>query len=103
MIKVVRGKKRYILRHPERLFLLVILAVLVLSIPIGLSARQPEPIQYSQYIVKNGDTLWDIAMSLDTDDIRETLYEIVSYNNLSTCELHIGQKLMLPVYNDSND
>lgn len=103
MIKVVRGKKRYILRHPERLFLLVILAVLVLSIPTGLSARQPEPIQYSQYIVKNGDTLWDIAMSLDTDDIRETLYEIVSYNKLSTCEIHIGQKLMLPVYNDSND
>ena len=48
-------------------------------------------------IVKNGDTLWNIAKKLNYDkDIRETIYEIKELNKLSNSNIHPGTKLFIP-------
>ncbi|MFM1536268.1 LysM peptidoglycan-binding domain-containing protein [Helcococcus ovis] len=48
-------------------------------------------------IVKNGDTLWNIAENLNYDkDIRETVYEIKAINQLSSSNIKPGFKLYIP-------
>ncbi len=50
------------------------------------------------YIVKTGDTLWDIARKYGV-----TVDELVSYNNLTTTVLQVGQKLMIPNGNNGGN
>ncbi len=48
-------------------------------------------VNFNNYTVKNGDTLWDIA-----NDYNTTVSELKSLNNLSTNVLQIGQVLKVP-------
>lgn len=49
--------------------------------------------------VRPGDTLWDYAARLTPkgEDVRTTVDEIMSLNNLSSGDLQAGQKISLPV------
>ncbi len=47
-----------------------------------------------QYTVQTGDTLWSISRELGT-----TVEKLVQLNNLSSYNLYIGQKLIVPGYN----
>ena len=57
----------------------------VLSIPVGTYNI------YDYYVVKSGDTLYSIARKYNT-----TVTDIVKLNDLSTNNLTIGQKLLIP-------
>ncbi|MBR1654085.1 MAG: LysM peptidoglycan-binding domain-containing protein [Clostridia bacterium] len=59
---------------------------------------------YKTIYVTQGDTLWTIATHekeknsyYEDDDIRDIIYDIKSINNLSVCDLKVGQKLKIPV------
>lgn len=48
-----------------------------------------------EYIVQNGDTLWQIAKSVDDTDPREKIEEIKKDNNLNDVNLIVGQVLKI--------
>lgn len=61
----------------------------VLKVPT--KQAPPEPGKYIEYIVAPGDSLYSIANKFNT-----TVNDLISYNNLSTTSLSIGQKLFIP-------
>ncbi len=50
--------------------------------------------------VMEGDSLWHIAKEYGkkNQDIRESVYEISSLNNIKGATIYVGQKLTVPVY-----
>lgn len=56
------------------------------------SAVEEETTEYTNYTVKSGDTLYSIAKQYDL-----TMQELISFNNLSSTLLSIGQILRIPV------
>lgn len=50
---------------------------------------------YEYITVSNGDTLWGFAQRLD-GNIHENIYEIQKINELTSCNIYIGQKLKIP-------
>lgn len=56
------------------------------------STTPSESDEYVTYTVQRGDSLYSIANEFDV-----TVNDIVSYNNLSTTSLSIGQKLLIPI------
>ncbi|WP_207391331.1 LysM peptidoglycan-binding domain-containing protein [Streptomonospora litoralis] len=51
----------------------------------------------STVVVRDGDTLWEIAQRVRPgDDPRSTVHEIVRVNSLSESELEPGQELVMP-------
>lgn len=61
----------------------------ILNVPSGLSL-------VNTYIVSKGDTLYSVAKKFDT-----TIDEIKELNNLNNNMLSIGQKLLIPIYEDT--
>ena len=64
----------------------------VLKIP----KTQPEPVpptpgEYTEYIVKSGDSLYSIAKKYNT-----TVNELMKFNNLTSNVLSIGQRIKIP-------
>ena len=62
-----------------------------------------EEIKYSEVYVSSGDTLWSIAKSEQENnnyykgkDIREIIFDIKKINNLSSSELVVNQKILIP-------
>lgn len=53
-------------------------------------------IESEVYIVKEGDTLWNIAIDRWNGDIREGVYWIREQNGLESPIIHPGQKLIVP-------
>lgn len=53
---------------------------------------------YTEFVVKEGDTLWDIAKSCGNphEDIRETIYRICSINDIKAEDLRPGQVILVP-------
>lgn len=59
--------------------------------------------QYREIYVCSGDTLWDIAKQEQQNndyykgkDIREVIFHIKKVNNLSSSDLNINQKILIP-------
>lgn len=61
----------------------------ILNVPSGLSL-------VNTYIVTKGDTLYSVAKKFDT-----TIDEIKKLNNLDHNMLSVGQKLLIPIYEDT--
>lgn len=61
----------------------------ILNVPSGLSL-------VNTYIVTKGDTLYSVAKKFDT-----TIDEIKKLNNLDNNMLSVGQKLLIPIYEDT--
>ncbi len=77
------------------LFFTLTTAVLGFSNASGLETQE-----YRTVVVKNGDTLWNIASeNCDNSDkdIRKTIYEIETINKLDSHYLQAGQELVVPV------
>lgn len=73
----------------------------VLCLVVGLAMyfrREPETIVWDEYTVSEGDTLCDISKSItpDTEDYRETQYQITEKNNLESPMIYPGQKILIP-------
>ena len=59
-----------------------------------------EPTEWTEYIVCDGDTLYDISQSITSDnqDYRETEYYISKKNNIENAMIYSGQTILIPVY-----
>lgn len=66
-----------------------------LIIPEQNIAEQPG--NFEIYIVKSGDTLYSVARTYGV-----SVDDLLSYNNLSSTNLSIGQQLLIPVEKESN-
>lgn len=56
---------------------------------------------YQQIVVQPGDTLWTIASRVSQGaDHSVVLDQIVTYNDLDTSDLQIGQALYVPVHHN---
>lgn len=69
--------------------LLLSMATLILlwQIPVSAQEEQPGPV----YIVQEGDTLWTIAVKFRVD-----LLELQQINNLSSDQISVGDRLVIP-------
>lgn len=62
------------------------------------SAGQTHPAPVRTYRVHAGDTLWSIAGSLQPNgDRREVVYDLMSFNHLSSPVIVPGETLRLPL------
>ena len=68
-----------------------ILAFLLIISATPVSAQTATPAPGPVYIVQSGDTLWDIASRFDV-----SVADIESINNMSSTNLSIGDKLVIP-------
>ena len=94
-----RSNRGLLYRRMRAIALLVIIMVIA---GIGISEAY-EPTKTIQLSVGNGDTLWQIASEVNSEyyqdkkDPRELVYEISSYNNLSSAMIYPGQELTIPL------
>lgn len=78
---------------------LIILFILIILASILTNVKANEIVNYENYTIQSGDTLFTIANKLDlNEDLRETVYEIRKDNNISDCgNLKIGQVIKIKV------
>ena len=79
-----------------------ILTILVLLF-IHSTSLSYEDIEYNEIYVSSGDTLWSIAKYEQENnsyykgkDVREIIFDIKKVNNLSSSDLVVNQKLLVP-------
>ena len=55
---------------------------------------------YAEIVVQSGDTLWDLAQEFGPadKDVREVVYDICRYNEISADSIYPGQTIMIPQY-----
>ena len=95
-------KKKYRITAPVRftaiVTTLVLICVFAISALTGYSdvsaAQEPE---YVNIRVQSGDTLWDLAKTYgpEAQDIRQTVHDICSLNNISAADLQAGQYILI--------
>lgn len=97
-------KKHYVVKSRIRFFFSVLLMILItvtaLNTMLGFNnAEGQTKDQYTTVEVSVGDTIWDIAKEHLTDqsDLRQTVYQIMTINNISAGDLQPGQILKIPV------
>lgn len=94
--KVLRNKKIFTV-----LSFVVVATLLVALTVVGIQSwGKPEPIDYEEYIVSSGDTLWEIAMESNGWNRIENSYIVDDIQVASDCTalIHPGQVLYIPVY-----
>jgi LysM repeat protein len=76
--------------------LLILTLISVLALPQKIVSKSIDV--KSEYVVKEGDRLWDIASMVKSDeDIRQIIRNIRIANNISSDEfIYPGQKLEIP-------
>lgn len=86
--------------------LIVVIVVLVITILLFIhsTSLSYKDTQYREIYVCSGDTLWEIAKNEQQNndyykgkDIREVIFHIKKTNNLSSSDLSINQKLLIPI------
>lgn len=98
--------KKLIIKDRKKFNRFIVMASLVLAVLVYaiMSMFFPTPVRglsdNTTMVVSHGDTLWDIALSLDADkDVREVVYDIYEINNISRDgSIKAGQVLQLPSY-----
>lgn len=84
---------------------LVILLCLTLIIAIGISCRADVQIEQCEYVVKPGDTLWEIATEFAPKgmDKREYIFNIKRNNGLERSDIYPGMVLEIVKEVKEND
>ncbi|MGX8794694.1 LysM peptidoglycan-binding domain-containing protein [Fusibacter sp. JL298sf-3] len=99
-----KRKKKLVIVSQTRFIIASVLTLIVLSLifsyitgNILTSASSFEA--YKTITVMEGDTLWSIAKThLEGDrDIRAYIYDIKTYNALSSADIYSGQQLQIPL------
>ncbi|WP_346845157.1 LysM peptidoglycan-binding domain-containing protein [uncultured Rothia sp.] len=82
--------------------LIVLGAVAFLNPPQAHAEKSGEITSITQEVtVRNGQTLWDIALEIEsTEDTRDIVQHIIEINNLTSTKLDAGQRLELPLYSE---
>jgi Tfp pilus assembly protein FimV len=76
-----------------------IVVALVLLLASGVDATADVTANTESYVVRSGDTIWDIAAERTPDgfDVRDTVAAIQAMNRLSRATIHPGQTLEVPL------
>lgn len=95
-------KKLNMKRIVKLSIVIVVLSIMILLF-IHSTSLSYKNIEYNEIYVCRGDTLWDIAKSEQEDneyykgkDVREIIFDIKKVNNLTSSDLNINQKLLIP-------
>lgn len=102
------GKLRLTRRGRIVITTLVALPLVIALLVVGLSAggavasSTPSDASFHYVTVESGDTLWQLAVSLDpTADPRDVIAEIRDLNQLQGSGLEAGQRLAIPLRFDA--
>lgn len=81
---------------------IVVLSMLILLFIHSTSLSYKE-VDYNEIYVSSGDTLWNIAKSEQENneyykgkDVREIIFDIKKVNNMTSSDLKVNQKLLIP-------
>lgn len=95
--------KKLNLKKVMKLIVVMIVLVIIILLFIHSTSLSYKDIQYHEIYVCSGDTLWEIAKNEQQNndyykgkDIREVIFHIKKINNLSSSDLSINQKLLIP-------
>jgi LysM repeat protein len=92
-LKII-NKKRFFFAFSTLLLLLIL--IFVITVYAFDSSPSIAP-RYREYVVSQGDTLWDISIENKGDmDVRTYLYTLKKINDLGSSDIRIGMKLKLP-------
>ena len=96
--------KRYYVANKFRFTLFVVITLLLLTViancVLGFStADSLTKVEYMEYQVSSGDTLWSIAQSCmtDCDDVREAVYTLCQINDITASDLQSGMVIQVPM------
>lgn len=78
---------------------IILISSIVIALVVCFNANKG-PAEWSEYVVSNGDTVYDISMSITPNDkdYREAEYWITKKNNIKMATIHPGQTILVPVY-----
>ncbi len=98
-------KKRHRIKSKFRFCLTVTILLVILISAAGnlmgpnqaLSLTKPV---YTEIMIVNGDTLWELAKVYgpDDQDIRKVVHAICKINGISADSIQSGQKILIPRY-----
>jgi len=83
------------------IFLTAVTALLVLLVAaMENGGKAASDMHWIQVEIEEGDTLWNIAERTlpPRTDIRDYIRRIRKTNGLESCNIRVGQKLLIPVY-----
>lgn len=79
---------------------LIVILVLMLTISMALktSASGQSYDSFEEIMVVQGDTLWDLSKKYKAgENVQKTIYEIMEFNNMKTCDVYPGQTIRIPL------
>lgn len=93
------NKKKFVLKNKKRfLVFLACIGIIFMSALSVVNAYSYKEITPVNVVVREGDTLWEIAEKYgDGGDIRKYIYEIKKLNNMKDSEIIAGMVLQVPV------
>jgi len=93
--------RRRRLRGLSRLALLVVvlLATVWIGVRVANATSNAASVTERQYVVRTGDTLWDLARRSYPGDLdtRQLIFRIERRNGLANADIHPGETLVLPI------
>ena len=86
----------------KNIIMIALVAVMVFGVfALAVNAlKTPQPVAYETYIVRSGDTLWQIAKQSDgwnNMDVREIIYDMQEASHCSAT-IQPGQVIYIPMY-----
>ncbi len=79
------------------MLLLIVTTGLLMQVSSAEGLKKEKP--YFEMYIKSGDTLWDLAKRYTPKgkDLRKTIYEISTLNELVSSDIYPGQIIKIPI------
>lgn len=88
------------LPHLVRGIVMTAVFVVALAVAAGaglvVSRMLATPTEITSTVVEEGQSLWQVAQASGSDDVAETVAQIVELNGLDSSTVHAGQTLLIP-------
>lgn len=94
---IVRRKKVNSSKMFGRLIVILVLMITI-SMALKTSASGQSYDSFKEVFIVQGDTLWDLSKKYKSEEnIQKTVYEIMEFNNMKTCDVYPGQTIRIPL------
>ena len=92
-------KIKYTLKNKKRFFSIIFTLILVLFTTLfATKVYGYKELSYKQITVRNGDSLWAIALKYSNEnDLRKYIYKIKKFNHLESSDIFVGTQLKIPI------